>query len=304
MPGGDAAEAAPPRPPLRGEVEAALVKSRRVDSVDRIGPKAGLPRLRIVLLADQKDHGVEEHDYPLWQERWARLLGGPGAANASQANLFGPPSPGEDDLAGGDHTEVIRARGWPTESQWAGADVVMAYCYLPWTQARTEELKRWLQGGGGLVLIHSATWTRPGPDPVVGGLVGVGGFTHYRHGPVVLRLTDREHPICQGLPERISFYDETYWPPTPPLDPARVNVLATSIEADGADADRASPQPMFWTTEVGRGRIVGCALGHFTWTFDDPWFRLLILRGVAWAAGQPVERLEGLVLRGARVAER
>jgi type 1 glutamine amidotransferase len=60
---------------------------------------------------------------------------------------------------------------------------------------------------------------------------------------------------------------------------------------------------MFWTYETGRGRVFGCVPGHYVWTFDDPWFRLLLLRGIAWAGGGSVYRFDPLVLRGARVAE-
>src|SRR4030095_12111890 len=30
--------------------------------------------LRILLCSGPKDHGTDEHDYPLFQDRWARLL--------------------------------------------------------------------------------------------------------------------------------------------------------------------------------------------------------------------------------------
>ena len=46
-----------------------------------------------------------------------------------------------------------------------------------------------------------------------------------------------------------------------------------------------------------------CIPGHFTWTFDDPLFRVLLLRGMAWAAGEPVDRFQPLVFPGARIRE-
>jgi len=33
-------------------------------------------------------------------------------------------------------------------------------------------------------------------------------------------------------------------------------------------------------------------------TFDDPLFRTILLRGMAWAAGEPPRRFDHLVLRG------
>jgi hypothetical protein len=43
--------------------------------------------------------------------------------------------------------------------------------------------------------------------------------------------------------------------------------------------------------------------GHFSWTFDDPLFRVLLLRGIAWAAREPVDRFNDLVWPGAELAK-
>jgi type 1 glutamine amidotransferase len=43
--------------------------------------------------------------------------------------------------------------------------------------------------------------------------------------------------------------------------------------------------------------------GHFSWTFDDPLFRILLLRGVAWTAKEPVDRFNELVTLGARLKD-
>lgn len=287
-----AAQPLPPEPPRRSQVDAALQT------------QGGAPkRLRIVLLADKKDHKVNEHDYPLWQDRWALLLGGKAASSAEQVNLFGPAIAHEKAAAGAENVEIARAQGWPTEEQFKSADVIVAFCYLAWNDERKLQLKRYLERGAGLAMIHSATWTKPKADPEVAALVGVGGFTHWRHGAMQLEIVAKDHPICKGLPKQISLLDEPYWPPTPPPDMNRVTALAVSQEEDAA-TKQPSPQPVFWTCETGRGRVFGCVPGHYIWTFDDPWFRALLLRGIAWAGGSPVYRFDPLVLRGARVADR
>ena len=56
--------------------------------------KPNIEKLHVVLLADEKDHGPAGnglHDYPLWQKRWALLLGGEEASEEKQVNLVGPP---------------------------------------------------------------------------------------------------------------------------------------------------------------------------------------------------------------------
>ena len=49
------------------------------------------------------------------------------------------------------------------------------------------------------------------------------------------------------------------------------------------------------------GRVFVSIPGHFSWTFDDPLFCVLLLRGIAWAASEPVDRFNELATPGARV---
>jgi len=58
---------------------------------------------------------------------------------------------------------------------------------------------------------------------------------------------------------------------------------------------------MFWTFQQGSGRVFGSVPGHYARVFDDPYLRLLLLRGIAWAAGESPYRFDSLVLSGANV---
>ena len=288
--------ATPPAPPRRSDVE-------RVLSAARGAVQSGAARrpLNVVLLADRKDHGTGEHDYPRWQSRWALLLGGAAASSERAANLFGPDIPHRDVAKGAAGVRVVLSRQWPSPAEWHEADLVVAFCYLAWSDPRIEQVGRYLERGGGLVIIHSATWTKPGPSSGVAAVAGVGGFQRYRHGPIELEIADREHPICLGLPPILRWEDEPYWPPTPRTS-AGVRVLAVSREQGGPGSNGRSAEPMFWTFESGKGRVFGCVPGHYCWTFDDPYFRILLLRGMAWAARENYYRFDDLVLRSASVA--
>jgi len=65
-------------------------------------------------------------------------------------------------------------------------------------------------------------------------------------------------------------------------------VLATQVEEGGA-------RPMAWTYEVGRGRVFSTLLGHYSWTFDDPFFRILVFRALSWTSREPLDRFDSLV---------
>ena len=106
--------------------------------------------------------------------------------------------------------------------------------------------------------------------------------------PFELRLVDREHPITRGLPERIELIDEPYWPLIGETN--AVHLLA-SAKVDGES------RPLIWTREKGKGRIFASIPGHYTWTLNDPLFRIILLRGIAWAAGESPARLEALAVR-------
>jgi type 1 glutamine amidotransferase len=288
---------AEPEPRQLSEVEQVIAAAEAAKS-----DNAALKKLKIVLLADQKDHGVGEHDYPRWQARWSFLLGGIASSSEAAAAVNGVDLRDESVTAGAPGVQIERAWQWPETAQWDSADLVVAFCYLKWTPDRFEQVRRFLTRGGGLVLIHSATWTMPSPSAEVAGLVGVGGFQRWRHGSVEMEIAKPEHPICRGLPRNLKFEDETYWLPAPALDNARIEVLATCRET--TDLGQLSPpQPLYWTYRVGSGRVFGCVPGHNNWTIDDPYFRLLLLRGMAWAAGESPYRFDGLALKSARVAD-
>jgi len=193
--------------------------------------------------------------------------------------------------------------GWPNREQFALADAVVVFCYIEWNDRKLNQLREYLSRGGGFVLVHPANWTRPQPSDKVAALTGCGGFTQYRHGPVSLKIVDPDHPVCLGLGQEIEFMDESYWPPTPRMNGSGMHVLATSNEKVMPASSEMRAQPMFWTREHGNGRVFGCVLGHYTWTFDDPYFRLLLLRGMAWVARQPVYRFDALAVLGINLKE-
>lgn len=290
--------AVPPPPRDIEEVRAALAQAPK--------PPAGeLRPLKIVLAANRKDHGPHEHDYPRWMERWNVLLGGK-EAGSGPVNLYGPAADlSQGPPAGAANVKVETARDWPSAEQFARADLVVVFIGTGgfWNEARLRDTKALLDRGGGFVAVHSTVIAeQPTAKPLAEsiGLAWESGYTLFRHGPIDLKITAPEHPICRGLPLQIHFEDETYWPLVG--DASRIHLIATADEK-AKDSDQVRPEPMFWTLTVGKGRVYSCVLGHYTWTLDDPYFRILLLRGMAWAAGESPYRFDPLVLCGARTSD-
>ena len=251
-----------PKPRTLAEVNAALAGAPE--------PAGKTRPIHVLIVAGAKDHGVGEHDYPAFQKAWSELL------------------------AAGEGTQVSTAWEWPTAEQLQQADVTIFYQHGDWNDQRARDIDAYLKRGGGLVYIHWAVDGQQGGRDFANriGLAAL-GLVGFRHGEETLVFNrETNHPIIRNF-DRLTLVDETYWKMAGSL--ATNRVLATAVE-DGA------PQPQMWAQESGKGRVFVSIPGHFSWTFDDPLFRVLLLRGIAWAAGEPVDRFNDLVLVGADVS--
>jgi type 1 glutamine amidotransferase len=249
-----------PKPRAKADVDAILAGAPTA-------PKKVRP-LRVVLVAGKKDHGKGEHDYPAWQKAWAALFR----------------------LA--HKVEVATAWEWPEREEFQKADLMVFYQHGDWTAARAADIDAFLERGGGLVYIHWAVDGREDAPEFAKriGLASRGGKIKYRHGPLDLEFAkSSNHPVARNF-DRLKVVDESYWMLTGDLPADRV--IATQVE------DK-EPRPLFWTTEPAKGRVFVSIPGHYSWTFDDPLFRVLLLRGIAWAAKEPVDRFNDLVWPGA-----
>jgi type 1 glutamine amidotransferase len=170
------------------------------------------------------------------------------------------------------------------------------YQHGDWGSQRAADIDAFLARGGGLVYIHWAVDGRQNAPEFARriGLASVGGKIKYRHGPLDLVFnTDAKHPIVRNF-SKLSLLDESYWQLTGELPAERV--LASAVE------DKA-PRALFWSLEHGKGRVFVSIPGHYSWTVDDPLFRVLLLRGIAWTANEPVDRFNELVWIGADVVK-
>lgn len=232
-----------------------------------------LPPLHVALISGPKDHGINEHDYPDWLKRWKTLL----------------------ELA--DNVTVTTEEVWPSAETLESADVLVWYSANPgWRAERAKDLDAFQARGGGMVYLHYSVNGQSAPEQLAQriGLAWKGGQSKFRHGALDLEFRSTSgNPIVEGF-SKLHFVDESYWQLTG--EPQRVTILATGQE-EGA------PQPLMWTYERDKGRVFVSILGHYSWTFDDPLFRLLVLRGICWTAKQPVNRLNELAPIGARFKE-
>jgi len=253
---------------LSGETPPARTPAEVSEVLQTPDPAASEKPVRIVLLAGTKDHGPGEHDYPAWQNAWLRLL--QSAPNVKASTAWEEPS--EEDLK--------------------SADAIVWFRHGAWPEGFNTAVDEYFDRGAGMVFIHYAVDPMENHDSVQKrlGLCWDRENGKFRHGWMDLVFDPRaDHPIARGFKGKsIRLHDETYW--RLKGDPNGIRVLATA-EEEGA------PQPMFWTRETGNGRVFVCILGHYNWSFNDPLFRVLLLRGIAWAAGAEPCRFDSLALQ-------
>jgi type 1 glutamine amidotransferase len=279
-------------PELRGRAEVSAVLGK----APKPTAEASLRPLTILFAGGAKDHPPKSHSHDVLPKRWKVLLGGAGPGDEALTNLYRPQVEADRALiaAGSPSVNALSTLEWPTEEQFATADVIVLYqspqC---WKDAsHLPQIEAFLNRGGGLVLSHYVLWNA---SPALADLLGLakGKDSHYKHKVITLKLPEPRHPIMHGLPDTFTLADECFW--NLQGDRSKVTALATSDETVG---DQVSAEPVIWAYERGKGRVVASTLGQFDWTFDDPFFRTILLRGIAWAAGESPYRFDPLILRG------
>lgn len=262
----------PPQMPLDSPLTAPPLRTRAevAAALEGSQPVTPLRPLHLVLIDGVKDHGPGEHDYPAWKSAWHELL-----SSAEQL-------------------QVTSVREFPDDTLLAAADVLIFFQKGSFSPPRPEKLDQFLQRGGGAVYIH---WAVNGNDDVQAfskriGLASWGGRIAFRHGPLTLDIHNTDHPIVRNF-DRLQLYDESYWKLTGVSED--ITLLASSVE-DGQQT------PQMWVRDHQPGRVFVSIPGHYNWTFDDPLFRILLLRGIAWTAQEPVDRFNDLVTPGARIS--
>lgn len=148
--------------------------------------------------------------------------------------------------------------------------------------AARDNLRRFVENGGGLVLLHFACGAWYGEWPEFKNLAGRawygpnGGRQHDPHGTFTVRVVDTDHPVTAGLKD-FETTDELY---TCLEGDAPIRVLAAArSKVDGRD------YPMAFVREYGRGRVFHTPLGHDAAALRPVPVGALLRRGTAWAAG-------------------
>jgi type 1 glutamine amidotransferase len=165
------------------------------------------------------------------------------------------------------------------------ADVLVLYDLVQdLSDARRNNLREFVEGGKGLVVLHHAIadyndWNWWYED-VVGGRYllkpdGAMPASKYKHDEDVYVEVVAKHPVVNGLAP-MHLRDETYkdvW-----ISP-KVKVL---LKTDCPTSDG----PVAWISPYEKSRVIYIELGHDQQAHQNPQYRELVRRAILWAAGR------------------
>jgi uncharacterized protein len=184
---------------------------------------------------------------------------------------------------------------------------------FPWPEKTKEALEKFVNNGGGLIVIHAADnsfpeWLEYNKMIALGGWGNRsekdGPYVYYTndneivrdltpgsagaHGPqleMVITIRDTLHPITKGMPTKwLHAKDELYERLRGPAE--NLHLLGTSyVEKSGRH------EPMLMTIDYGKGRVFHTPLGHTDYSMECVGFMIMFQRAAEWAATGTVENI-------------
>jgi type 1 glutamine amidotransferase len=187
--------------------------------------------------------------------------------------------------------------------------VVFNYDGDPWPTETQAAFVKFMQDGGGMVVVHSAD-NAFGNWKEFNEMIGVGGWggrneksgpylrlrdgkwvaldepgrggSHGKARPYAVTTREPKHPVMQGLPaEWLHVSDELYDRLRGPAK--NVSVLASAM-TDPKTGGSGEEEPVLMAIAYGRGRVFHTTMGHGLPQMKCVGFIVTVQRGAEWAA--------------------
>jgi type 1 glutamine amidotransferase len=153
-----------------------------------------------------------------------------------------------------------------------------------------DAFKQYIESGGGLVGVHSASTSAP-DWPYFASVLGGKFVRHPHQQQFVVRVKDADFPATRKLPATFEWNDECYL--IDHLNPD-IHVLLVTDYSKLDDPDKAKHPdetygdsiPLSWYHQFDGGREYYLALGHNKEDYSNPILYDQILNGILWALGE------------------
>jgi type 1 glutamine amidotransferase len=200
----------------------------------------------------------------------------------------------------------------PFTPSFAGHGAVVLNYDAPderWPPALKREFERYVEDGGGVVVVHAADNAFPGWK-AYNEMIGVGGWRNRNenagprwfvengkltsdpapgpagsHGtrlPFAITVQDPNHPITRGLPKVWMHQgDELY---ASLRGPGQHMIVLATAHSDPSNHGTGRDEPTLIVVQHGRGRVFHTTLGHDVNAMSSVDFVTTLQRGTEWAA--------------------
>lgn len=232
----------------------------------QVNPASGPPAFRVLVMASRvRDHG--------------KMI------DASQPVLRQMAADNHFDLDFTDDTSLLN------DINLAHYQVIVILQLAPFDMSygQQEALQRFVERGGGFVIIHAAGLTgrqflAPGTRYWTWFEELMGGVLYSSHPPLqtaTVVIEDHKHPVTRHLPITFPLSDEFYEFDHSPRN--NVHVLASVDEHSYHPNKPSGDHPIVWTNQQFR-RMIYIAMGAYPSSLQDTNYRILLRDAIRWAA--------------------
>jgi uncharacterized protein len=104
-----------------------------------------------------------------------------------------------------------------------------------------------------------------------------GGIVRYK-----VTILNRKDPLMTGISDFVMESEQYYMH----VDPGNEVLATTTFDAAHDPWIDGTVMPVVWRRHYGKGRVFYSSVGHVAKDFDVPEARLIVQRGMLWAAGR------------------
>lgn len=196
---------------------------------------------------------------------------------------------------------------FPSDAQLSSADLIVMYLHFEaLDDQKIIKLQNYIDQGGSIVALHESLIIRPAEQGAklskCFGCAWNEGQSKW--GAIFTDISiDNHHSIFKNFPTNLTLHDEFYWNLHQEKESRILGAVRTGPQGNSKKTIQKSqltkkPQPVFWTYEIGEGRVFATSAGHNTFSYYDPEFRLILFRAMAWALGEKPDPFMPLVSSG------
>jgi hypothetical protein len=156
-------------------------------------------------------------------------------------------------------------------------DVFVPCGNVKYDAALKQAIVDFLDGGGGMLVLHAGVWTRKGWPVLNTKIVGGTPKGHEKRGNTFdVKNLMPDHPLMKDVPATFAIVDELYR-----MEHHQKEIKWTILaESKSRQTDLVCAS--IWISERKKGKVLSCSLGHDRLAHDVPAYQQFLRNAIAW----------------------